>query len=118
MSVNKKNYNFPSLRKGPRGAPIPSGRCICDDPTLDTVKDVRVFAKENGTCDSCGDRGLKLVQFGLQVLHVRCLLRLYGFEALAQVETKYVRLCCVGGRVMKRLLWRTTDDGHRHGGKL
>lgn len=105
-SPYKKDYGFPSLHKGPRGALIPSGRCICDDPTLDTVKDVRHFAVENGTCTSCRDRGLKLVQFGLQVLHVRCLLRLYGFQALAQVETKYrrVRLCCVGSRLMKRLI--------------
>ncbi len=108
-----------SLKKGPRGAAIPSGRCACDDPDLSTVKDVRAFGKALGTCTSCGDRGLNLMPFGLQRLHVRCLLRLYGLDVLITVEdtVKRVRMCCVAPRTFKKILFHTTDDGGNYGGR-
>jgi hypothetical protein len=96
----------PSLRKGPRGGAIPSGRCSCDDPDLSTVKDVRAFGKALGTCSYCWDRGLDLMPFGSCRLHARCLLRRHGMPALILAESKIprVRACCLSPRTFKKLL--------------
>lgn len=117
--MTKARPTPPSLKSGPRGGAIPSGRCICDDPELGSVKAVRAFAKAIGECSHCGDRGLNLIPFGNQKLHVRCVLRCYGLSVLAHAEKKHrrVRKCCLSARSFKRLLWWTCDDGGRYGGE-
>ena len=119
MAKRDRRVFFPSCKSGSRGGAIPSGRCICDDPTLGSVKDVRAFAKALDTCNYCGDRGLSLIPFGNRKLHVRCILRCYGLIVLAHTDAKHrrVRMCCIPSRSFKRLLWWTTDDGHRYGGE-
>ena len=92
------------LKTGPRGGVRPSGRCICDDPQLDTVAAVRRFAKQLGECTYCRDRGLELITWGFGTYHVRCLVRMYGITVLAATKTNRARMCCLGKRRMRKLL--------------
>jgi hypothetical protein len=85
-----------------------SGRCACD-MTISSVRCVRSI----GVCWWCGDIGSDLMRFGWERLHVRCLRRRVDRRAFAALEMnqRRVRLCCVGPRVMKWLLYVTYDDG-------
>jgi uncharacterized protein YqgQ len=83
----------------------PSGRCICDDPKISSVADVRRFAKTLGMCTYCGDRGLELIPFGQGRYHVRCFLRRFGMLVLVTTDcVNRARLCCLGKKRMRRLL--------------
>jgi hypothetical protein len=102
MSATSKT----SLKCGPRGGAIPSGRCTCDDPVLESVKDVRAFGKAFGICSYCGDQGLNLVPFVGRKLHVRCIVRRYGFKVLAMADkgATRARMCCLGSKRMRELI--------------
>lgn len=89
-----------TLKKGPRGGKILSGRCVCDAPA--TAHDVRRMR----VCDRCGDVGLDLLAFGMGRYHARCIARMHGMLTLAQIPGGVTRvgLCCLGKRRMAELL--------------
>lgn len=81
------------MKRGPRGGLRKSGACLCDVPTLDSVKAVRQFARDLGTCSYCGERGLRLLNFAGRPMHVRCVVRTYGVSVLALMEDADKRVC-------------------------
>jgi hypothetical protein len=93
-------------------AVFPSGHCEkCDRPR--TAHEVR----RCGRCDLCLRFGLDLIDLGKEGdsfearfhgsrVHIRCLVKAIGIDAVAKSETasKRARLCCLSKRQMQRIL--------------